>query len=286
MKNIILYSIVLASFTACNETKKAENITEEETTTLIEETVKTEKNSPINQNIECFGVVDVPPFAVHEIFAKTSGYILDLTILEGQHVKKGEVIAEIESPDFANLQKEYKSAKATFDWHEQNFKRNEKLYESNAIADKDFQLIEKEYKIAKANYIGLKEEIKSIGFDENAILNTNDVRLKIRSKTSGTIVKINVKNGSMVSPQMHLFTLLDKAHLHVEMSVAAANITNVKAEQPFFIMNGNDSIAGTVHLINEMIEEDNTVKVHGHFNNVEDEEKLIVGQKVFVNIVQ
>ena len=284
MKNIILYSIVLAGFTACSDTQTTENVEQESTPTTVETVV--EKTTPINQNIECFGVIDVPPFAVHEIFAKTSGYIVDLSILEGQHVKKGEVIAKIESPEFANLQKEFKSAKATYDWQEQNFTRNEKLYQGKSIADKDFQLIEKEYKIAKANYLGLKEEIKSIGFDENTFLNTNNIRLKIRSKTSGTIVKINVKNGSMVSPQMHLFTLLDKAHLHVEMSVSATDIANVKEEQEFFLINGNDTIAGTVHLINEMIEDDNTVKVHGHFDKVEDEEKLIVGQKVFVNIVR
>lgn len=284
MKNIILYSIVLTGFTACSDTQTIENIEQESTPVKVETVV--EKTTPISQNIECFGVVDVPPFAVHEIFAKTAGYIVDLSILEGQHVKKGEIIAEIESPEFAHLQKEYKSAKATYDWQEQNFTRNEKLYQSKAIADKDFQLIEKEYKIAKANYLGLKEEIKSIGFDENTFLNSNNIRLKIRSKTSGTIVKINVKNGSMVSPQMHLFTLLDKTHLHVEMSVSATDIANVKEEQAFFLINGNDTVTGTVHLINEMIEEDNTVKVHGHFNKVEDEEKLIVGQKVFVNILR
>lgn len=284
MKNIILYSIVLAGFTACNDTQTTENVEQESTPTTVETVI--EKTSPINQNIECFGVVDVPPFAVHEIFAKTSGYIVGLNILEGQHVKKGEIIAEIESPEFANLQKEYQSAKATYDWQKQNFTRNEKLYQSKAISDKDFQLIEKEYKIAKANYLGLKEEIKSIGFNENALLNSNNIRLKIKSKTNGTIVKINVKNGSMVSPQMHLFTLLDKAHLHVEMSVSATDIAKVKEEQPFYIINGNDTIAGTVHLINEMIEDDNTVKVHGHFDKQEDEEKLIVGQKVFVNIMR
>jgi cobalt-zinc-cadmium efflux system membrane fusion protein len=284
MKNIIFYSIILASFTACNDAEKTENIEQESVPITIETAV--EKTTPINQNIECFGVIDVPPFAVHEIFAKTNGYVVDLKILEGQHVKKGEIISEIESPEFAHLQKEFQSAKAIYDWQEQNFTRNRKLYESKAISDKGFQLIEKEYKIAKANYSGIKEEIKSIGFDENAFLNSKNIRLKIRSKTNGTIVKINVKSGSMVSPQMHLFTLLDKAHLHVEMSVSAANISNVKEEQPFYVINGNDSIGGTVHLINGMIDEDNTVKVHGHFDKVEDEERLIVGQKVYVNIVQ
>ena len=107
----------------------------------------------------------------------------------------------------------------------------------------------------------------------------------IRSKTHGTVVKINVKNGTKVSPETHLFTIIDKTHLHVEMSVSASYITQVKEEMSFYFLNGLDTVKGSVYLINDLIESDNTVKVHGHFNDVKDEEKLIVGQKVFVNIL-
>jgi cobalt-zinc-cadmium efflux system membrane fusion protein len=183
------------------------------------------------------------------------------------------------------LQKEYKSAKATYDWQKLNFERNQQLYSNKTISDKDFQTIEKDYALAKSIYFGLKEQLIAIGFDAEQLLLASSSKLTIRSKTHGTVVKVNVKNGSRVSPETHLFTIIDKTHLHVEMSVSASYITQVKEEMSFYFLNGMDTIKGSVHLINDLIESDNTVKVHGHFNDVKDEEKLIVGQKVFVNIL-
>ena len=282
MKNYIYIAITSIVLMACgSETATTtEEQMEVENTKPIEET-----NAPIATNIECFGVIDVPPSSVNEIFAKANGYIIDLNVLEGQHVKKGELIAEIESPEFAQLQKEYKSAKATYDWQKLNFERNQQLYSNKTISDKDFQTIVKDFELAKSAYFGLKEQLTAIGFNAEQLLSSNSSRLMIRSKTHGTVVKINVKNGTKVSPETHLFTIIDKTHLHVEMSVSASYITQVKEEMSFYFLNGLDTVKGSVYLINDLIESDNTVKVHGHFNDVKDEEKLIVGQKVFVNIL-
>lgn len=282
MKNYIYIVITSAVLMACGTKNESVEVLEEETTV---EASAQKVEAPVSSTIECFGVIDVPPSSVNEIFAKANGYIIDLNVLEGQHVKKGELIAEIESPEFAQLQKEYKSAKATYDWQKLNFERNQQLYSNKTISDKDFQTIEKDYALAKSTYFGLKEQLNSIGFDAEQLLSTSSSKLFIRSKTHGTVVKVNVKNGSRVSPETHLFTIIDKTHLHVEMSVSANYISQIKENMPFYFLNGNDTIRGTIHLINDLIESDNTVKVHGHFDDVKDESKLIVGQKVFVNIL-
>ena len=282
MKNYIYIAIASIVLMACgSETATTiEEQTEVENTNSIEEI-----KAPITSTIECFGVVDVPPSSINEIFSKTNGYIVDLAVLEGEHIKEGDLLAAIESPEFALLQKEYKSAKANYDWQKQHYERNQQLYASKSISDKDFQTIIKDFELAKSAYFGLKEQLTAIGFNAEQLLTANSSRLTIRSKTHGTVVKINVKNGTKVSPETHLFTIIDKTHLHVEMSVSASYITQVKKAMPFYFLNGTDSINGTVYLINDLIESDNTVKVHGHFNDVKDEEKLIVGQKIFVNIL-
>lgn len=282
MKNLIYIAALMAIITSCNNKENTPEETAEIATTVVQEDKTV---VPVNKAIECFGTIDVPPFAVHEVFSKASGYISKLTILEGQQVKKGEVIAEIESPEFARLQKEYQSAKATYEWQKLQFERNRKLYENKAISDKDYQLIEKDYQVAKSHYVGLKEEVKAIGFNPQKFIDATNTTLQIRSKTNGTVVSVGIKNGSKVSPDTHLFTILDQSHLHVEMKVSGNDISKVRTEQAFYLVNNEDTIRGTVHLINKLIEDDNTVKVHGHFDQVSDEEKLIVGQKVFVNIV-
>ncbi len=284
MKKTIYFAILSLFMMACDSKTEtsADALSEIKTAEATSENVI----SPINQNIECFGIVDVPPSSIHEVYSKANGYIVDLNVLEGNHIKQGAILAEIESPEFAKLQKEFKVAKATYEWQKLNYERNQLLYDQKAISDKDFQTIEKDFQLAKSNYFGLKEELTAIGFNPEQFLTANSSKLTIRSKTHGTVVKINVKNGSKVSPVTHLFTILDKSHLHVEMRISASNFSEVKLEQPFFIVQENDTIHGSIYLINDMIEDDNTVKVHGHFADEEDETKMVVGQKVFVQILK
>ncbi|MCB0402492.1 MAG: efflux RND transporter periplasmic adaptor subunit [Flavobacteriales bacterium] len=282
MKYLAYISLFVLALSSCHS-NEPEGQDHPETTPTPE--VEKKVTVPVSANIECFGTVDVPPFAIYEEYAKTTGYVVGLSILEGQHVKQGEVIAEIESPEFARLQKELQTAKANYDWQKQRYERNQPLYQNKAISDKDFQLIEKDYQVAKSAYFGLKEEVNAIGFSSERFIDAQQLKLQIRSKTHGTVVQINIKNGSKVSPDTHLFTILDQSHLHVEMYVSGNDIGRVKQEQAFYLTHQDDTIRGTVHLINDRIEDDNTVKVHGHLNNKADEEKLIVGQKVFVNIL-
>lgn len=282
MKNLIYITIALL-IVACSDNKT------KETTTTPEETVveTTEKMVvPTNKNIECFGMIDVPPSAIYEVYAKAEGFIAKLNLLEGEHVEKGQVLAEIESPEFAQWQKELLSAKANYDWQQQHFDRNKQLYKNKAISDKEIQQIEKDYLLAKSSYQGWKDQLTAMGFSENQLINNSNVKLQIRSIAHGTVVKINTKNGAKISADTHLFTILDKSHLHIEMKIAAADIQGVKINQSFFLLHNQDTIKGHVYLINDLINEDNTVRVHGHFDNEKDEEKLIVGQQFFVEIMK
>lgn len=285
MKKIIYLSITMLIFACGSDIKETETKTTTENDKMVEENVK--KNViPTNKNIECFGKIDVPPSAVYEVYAKAEGFISKLTLLEGEHVKKGQVLAEIESPEFAQWQKELLSAKSTYNWQQNHFDRNKQLYENKVISDKEFQQIEKDYLLAKSTYQGWKNQLTAIGFSENELINNNNIKLQIRSKVHGTVVEINTKNGSKISANTHLFTILDKSHLHIEMKVAASEIQHVKTNQSYFLLYNQDTIKGHVYLINDLINEDNTVRVHGHFDDEKDEEKLIVGQQFFVEIVK
>ncbi|HLU85225.1 MAG TPA: hypothetical protein VKZ45_07115, partial [Vicingaceae bacterium] len=58
----------------------------------------------------------------------------------------------------------------------------------------------------------------------------------------------------------------------------------VTENQSFFMLHQNDTIRGHIYLINGMINDNNTIKIHGHFDSEKDEEKLMIGKKVFVEV--
>lgn len=246
------------------------------------EPTKKDTDTPVQEELEAFGEIEVTPNAIFDVYAKTSGYLAKLSYMEGQKIKRGEMIAAIESPEFAVLHKEYRIAKSNFQLKTQQFDRSKKLYEGKSIADKEFQQVENEFQLAKANYFGLRHELIAIGFSEQQIESDQELVLKLSSPLTGNLVKINAQNGERVTPEKHLFTLIDPSKILVSMQVPAKEVDRLKTEQKFFIIHSGDSLSGSVSFVNQLIDENNTIRVHGAFDKATNLEHLTIGEKVLV----
>ncbi len=276
----ILFSLLLCLQLACSSTTADDSEDEDETLIHSEEI-----QAPLAAFMEFPGMIDVPPYSVHEIHARTKGFIREIHVLEGQHVKKGDVLASIESPEFAALQKEYLSAEALYNWQEKSFFRTKSLYASGSVSEKEFQLAEKDYVLAKSQYKGLKAELQAIGFDTDKMLDEPAKQLHIRSTTHGMVTKIDVHTGTHVIPESHLFTLIDKSHMHIEIFVPSGQMHQVSDSSRFFIIHNSDTLHGEVYLINYQVENDNTVRIHGHFTDERKAQAILPGQRYFVKML-
>lgn len=278
MKQTFIYTLftaILLSSCGSKETKPME-VTEDSTVQ------KKEVHAPLPAKIECFGEVDVQPDAILEIFSKADAFISGIRNMEGDAVRKGQVLATLESPDFARMQKDWLEAQAVFQFEEQQFKRSQKLKETNAISDKEFQLSEKEYHASKARYNGLLLELKAIGFSEQQIRSGKDLQLQLISPFNGFIVDVNAVNGRRVDQHKRLFTLIDTGKIHLVMQVPASNLEKLSENSNFYFVHTGDTIRGSLVRMNKMVSENNTVTMHGHLHESSDAKKLIVGQKLFI----
>jgi cobalt-zinc-cadmium efflux system membrane fusion protein len=267
---------------ACNTEEK--NTTQEEPITENIDTTIAEEIVPISKNIESFGQISVPPNAITEIYAKANGFLTNLNQLEGAQINKEQILASIESADFANWKNEFIAAKENYEWQESNFERVKKLFNGNAISEKEYDDVKKNFTLASSNYLEMKNKLISLGFTENQLTSKDNLVLQIRANTNGKLVHIGATNGMNVSEQTHLFTIVDKSKLHIEMKVNVEDVNFLKTNQAFFILHHSDTIRGKIAMINEMLDNDNTVKVYGHFIDNTKTNGLIVGQQFFVEI--
>src|SRR4051812_18382558 len=105
----------------------------------------------------------IQPETEVKISSDVSGEITELLVIEGQQVKKGDLLCRIR-PDIyvsavermsasvnttrANLktaEAQLEQARASFGSSEATFKRNQKLFEQNAISQQDFENIKAQY---------------------------------------------------------------------------------------------------------------------------------------------
>jgi cobalt-zinc-cadmium efflux system membrane fusion protein len=283
MIRYITFFIILAHlFASCGSPAPVETIAEEEapdTSSIVAEMAQ----SPANMGIEAVGIIDVPPSSKEMVYSRTDAYVQSINVLEGQEVHKGEVVAVLQSPRFAQLQRDLQEAKAEFDLTGSAFDRISKLKTSAAVSDKQFEQARYEHDRANARYQGLNSELQSIGFNTSKL--TLSDRLDVRSPIHGVVTQLPISNGQKVGADTHLMTLIDRSHMHVEVQVPANVIGQIAVGDTFRFssMSLSDTLLGTVNLVNDAVDiSTNTVKVHGHFMKENENSKLKVGERVFV----
>lgn len=96
---------------------------------------------------EFSGIVEAVEFV--KLAFRVSGQIIDMPVIEGQKVLKGQLIAEIDTRDIA-LQ--YAADKSAYETAAAQLERNKRLLSKQAISVQDYEISESTYQKAKSAY--------------------------------------------------------------------------------------------------------------------------------------
>jgi RND family efflux transporter MFP subunit len=181
--------------------------------------------------------------------SKVTGRIIALNVEEGSQVKKGDIIARLESEDVksardqaaANLSAarfNLESAKANFQDASLAFSRNQQLVKKGYIAQSDYDTSEARYKNARAAVEAAESSVKAGASALKGAEVSIDYTI-LRSPFDAVVLTKNADIGDIVTPigatanvQSAVVTVADMNSLIVEVDVSESNIRNVKAGQP------------------------------------------------------
>ena len=144
--------------------------------------------------------------------AQVSGKIETLYVTVGQVVKKGDLIAEIDSTTQQNevdinkaklnsYEAQLAAAKVSLKIAEKKYKRTQALRKQNAASAEDLEDAEDAYETAKSKVTELDSTIK----ETEISLSTAETNLgytKITAPLDGTIVSVPVKQGQTINAAM------------------------------------------------------------------------------------
>ncbi|MFH6602828.1 efflux RND transporter periplasmic adaptor subunit [Maribacter algicola] len=244
-----------------------------------------EKSFPVS--IRTNGMIDVPPENKAVVSAKMGGYISKTPLLIGDVVKKGQVLVTIENPEFVTLQQEYMEIKQQMAYLKSEYDRQKTLMDENITSQKSFLKSESEYKTANAKYNGLRKQLTMLNISPSEVEKGNITSIAtVYAPINGSITKVNVTKGTYVSPASPILEIIDNGHIHLELSVFEKDIMKVKKGQDirFRIPEASPEIfEAEVHLIGTSIEENRTIKVHGHLKD-ESKNNFLTGMFVEAEI--
>jgi len=286
MKYILTIATLSIFLNACTDKEvKEEVISKEE----IIEQVETVKLIPNNgpEIIECSGEVAVPPKAEISIHSPIKGNLRTIKVIEGDKVKKGQVLAVIEHIEIIKIQEEFLKNKAQYTFWNEEYKRKTLLMDEEVIPKKEFQQIEASFSEAKAAYESLKSQLNILGISEqNLAKNGIQKSISIVSPINGYVTEVLANSGMFANQDTKIFELIDNTHKHVHLNVFASDIGQVVVDQKivFRIAGSEKEYIAKVHSIGKKVEEGNrAVHVHGHLE--QDYNDLVVGTNVLGKII-
>lgn len=245
-----------------------------------------EKSFPVI--VKTNGMIDVPPENRAVVSATMGGYIKTTPLLIGDNVRQGQTLVTIENPEFITLQQKYMEVNGQLGYLKSEFERQKTMVAENISSQKNFLQAESAYKTALAHHNGLRKQLAMLNISPSRVEEGNiSSVIPIYAPISGSITKVNVTRGMYVSPASAIMEIIDNDHIHLELSVFEKDILKLKKGQKidFKIPEAsNKTYKAEVYLIGTAIEENRTIKVHGHLKN-ESEANFLTGMFVEAGIV-
>lgn len=186
------------------------------------------------------------------VSSETGGRILRLNVKEGEQVRRGKLIAEL---DLESVEKQISELETSLDLAQQVFERQKRLWDQNIGS-------EIQYLEAKSNKERLEKSLESLQLQLS--------KSKVYAPISGTVDMIITEAGEMVSPGAPIVMLLDTRRVKVVVDAPEKYLTTIgKGEKvKVSIPTINRETEERVSLIGTTIDPDNrTFKVEVEMPN-------------------
>lgn len=233
----------------------------------------------LSEVVNANGYTKLPPQNQADVSVFVSGIVKSIAVIEGQNVRKGQVIATVESPEFTRIQQEYLTSKSNLDFLKLEYERQRVLSEEEVSAKKVFQKTKADFEIEKARFASLSKQLQTMNINpgKGAV-----ATVPVVAPISGAITEVNIKIGSNVSPGQALVNIVDNSQLHVDLLVYEKDLQKVKTGQNVrFVLTNQDNteIKGKIFSVGKAFEnETKSVAVHADIEN--DKQQLIPGMYV------
>lgn len=301
INKILALSLIFSLFN-CGEKNNEATVVETENKEISDATIKVsqaqfdqrkmvlggfeEKAFPLVVNAS--GIIDVPPENRAVVTASMGGYIKTTPLLIGDKVKKGDLLVTIENPEFIQMQQQYMETNEQLTYLKAEYDRQVTMKSENITSQKSYLKAESDYKTAVARHKGLDKQLRMLNISPNAVKGGNISSVaRIYAPISGSITKVNVTKGTYVSPANVILEIIDTDHIHLELSVFEKDIMPIKKGQKinFKIPEASSEIyKAEVYLVGTSIDNNRTVKVHGHLED-DSNHNFLTGMFVNAHII-
>ncbi|SDF56485.1 RND family efflux transporter, MFP subunit [Mucilaginibacter pineti] len=182
--------------------------------------------------IKANGLLSVPNQNKALVTSVTNGTIRTLTVQPGSYVRKGQVIATILNPDFAQLQQQSQTTQAQLTLAQQEYQRQKELVAGNAAPLKNLQKAEAELAALISVKRSQQMQLSALGISPSSVNSGRIVTsIPVLAPISGTVSEVSAQIGSNVDASTPIAQIVNNSQLHLDLFVFEKDLPKVKAGQ-------------------------------------------------------
>jgi membrane fusion protein, heavy metal efflux system len=221
--------------------------------------------SKFHKTIEATGAVDFDNDQATSVLAPFSGPVSRLLVSLGDQVKKGDPLAEVDSPDFAAAVGTYRKALATAKTDRRLADLDKDLLLHQGVAQREAEQAETDADNAEADRDAALQALVSLNVNPQSINDIEEGRPisrpggLIRSPVAGTVVEKLITPGEILDAgSTPCFTVANLSRVWVMAQVFDADLTSVSLGDSAAVLTGIDSrkFPGRVDNISALVNPD------------------------------
>jgi cobalt-zinc-cadmium efflux system membrane fusion protein len=234
-----------------------------------------------SEEIAVQGTVQIPVEGMREITTYFGGYVQDLKLIEGEEVRKGQVLFTLENPEFLRLQQDYLETKSQLTYLKAEWERQKTLAQEQISAQKNFLKAEADYQAALAKTQSLKKQLALISIDgETLSPATMRSKISITSPIAGFVEEVLAVPGQFLPAAAKALTLMSKEHIHVELVLFEKDANKVHIGQVVEFTSPDrpdEVLKAKIKVVGKSINAQRQINVHADLIDEKEEAKLTPG---------
>ena len=204
--------------------------------------------SKFRKSIEASGTVDFDNDQATSVLAPFSGPVSRILVSAGDHVKKGQPLAIVDSPDFATAISAFRKALVTAQNARHLADIDKDLIEHNGVSQREAAQAQTDAANAEADRDAALQGLVSLGVDPKAISDIQQGRPAsriegmIRSPVKGTVTEKLVTPGQLLQAGVTpCFTVADLSRVWVTAQIFGSDLASVSLGDLAEVITGVDA---------------------------------------------
>jgi len=128
--------------------------------------IVTVAQQPLERMLRLSGSIAYNGFQTTPVITQVSGPVSRIVVVPGQHVKAGEPMLYVASPDFSQLRSGYIKSRDAYQFADRAYKRAEDLYTHKAISQADLEQADSARVQAQADLQSSEQAIRILGIPD------------------------------------------------------------------------------------------------------------------------